>query len=330
MYNLGNSDKNMLFSKAEENKYYDENIKIDINDTNNTHSIIASYVKENASCLDVGCGAGYLGDLLAQRKCFIDGIEIDSKARKKSLSKKIYNEIYDFSIEDSEDEKSKNFFEDKKKYDYIIFADVLEHTVNPANVIIKFSKKLVKNGKILISVPNIAHLDIIRGLINKTFNYNKIGILDNTHLRFFTKSSFCQMVESINNVAKLKIGCKLIGKTINIPYYYDEYININNFLNDNDELCVLQYVFCLELNSNAIEKVAYVDTYKMIDELFNKKDIRIEELEKELKEEKEKNVAISAQLYSLNDDYNKVINSSSWKVTKPLRDVKKIINNRRF
>ena len=58
---------------------------------------------------------------------------------------------------------------------------------------------LKDNGKILVSIPNIAHYDIIRGLFNDQFNYSKVGILDNTHIRFFTKKLFAQFIDEIND-----------------------------------------------------------------------------------------------------------------------------------
>lgn len=246
MYNLGNADKNMLVTKPEENKYYDEDIVIDINDTNNTHSIIASKIKDKSIVLDIGCGSGYIGALLKDKKCEVYGIDVDSKALDIAESKNCYKEVFNFSITEINDDNYKKFFDKKIEFDYIIFADVLEHVVNPGEIIFELSKKLKKDGEILISLPNIAHMDITRGLINRTFNYNKIGLLDNTHLRFFTQGSFYDMIESINEVYETKFNAKIIGKTINIPCYVDKYPNINSLLNADNEFYVLQYVYSIK------------------------------------------------------------------------------------
>lgn len=302
MYDLGNSSKNLLVSSKENNKYYDENIIIDINDKNNTHSIIAKYIKKNSIVLDVGCGAGYIGKLLKDKNCKIYGIDLDEEALK--IANKIgYDFVYNFSIMDENNKDYKNFFNMPIKFDYIIFADVLEHIIDPGLIINNFSKKLNTNGEILTSIPNIAHFDIIKGLVNRKFNYNKIGLLDNTHLRFFTKSSFYEMIEGIKNVYNLNFSIKEIGKTISEPDYISNYEAIKEILNDDDEICTLQYVF-------ALKKTNKITNY----DLCNDKDyfLMLNNIIKnnELLEQKAKNYQIILQ---------DILNSNSWKLTKPLR-----------
>lgn len=246
MYILGNALKNELVRKEEKNKYYDENIVIDIEDTNNTHSIIAKYIKPESTVLDVGCGAGYIGALLKSKNCKLYGIDRDEKALEIAKNKVGYHKVYHFSVTDMKSEKYKSFFKEKIKYDYILFADVLEHVENPGDILLNFSKKLTTTGSILTSVPNVAHFDIIRGLLNRTFNYNKIGILDNTHLRFFTKDSFQDMIMSLNDLYKTNFSIQRIGKTIDKPNYISEYASLEKILNQDNELYVLQYVYAIK------------------------------------------------------------------------------------
>lgn len=188
MYNLGNASKNLLVSKKEQNKYYDENIIINVNDKNNTHSIIAKHIKPSSKCLDVGCGAGYIGKLLENKNCEIYGIDTDKAALEIAQEKCGYKKVMCFNIAEESNKQYKEFFNNDIKFDYIIFADVLEHVVDPGKILQTFSSKLAIEGEILTSVPNVAHLYIAMGLVNRTFNYNKIDLLDNTHLRFFTKN----------------------------------------------------------------------------------------------------------------------------------------------
>lgn len=352
MYILGNADKNLLVTKNEKNKYYDENIKIDINDTNNTHSIIAKKVKNNSVCLDIGCGAGYIGEILKEnRKCTIYGIDIDQEAIKVALNKGIYKDIYNFSIMDSSNKKFQDFLKSTPNFDYIFLADVLEHVVNPGEVLFNFIQKLNKNGKFLVSVPNIAHIDIIKGLIEKNFNYNKIGILDNTHLRFFTKQSFIDMIDGINEVYGTNLNVKLIGKTINEPEYLDKYPMLLKTLNDDGEACVLQYVYEIKNSTKKIQNEHYENKNTFI--TFEKKLNEIEkvllELEQEkskivelndknnkilleLEQEKNKLVKLNNNINSLNEsleqqknEFQKILNSKSWKITEPLRKISSFI-----
>lgn len=341
MYILGNADKNLLIIKEEENKYYDENIKINIDDTNNTHSIIASKVKNGSNCLDIGCGAGYIGEILKEnRKCTVYGIDIDKEAIETAVSKKIYKEIFNFSIMDYSSKKFQNFLESTPNFDYIFLADVLEHVVNPGEVLYNFSKKLNNNGKFLISVPNIAHFDIIKGLIDRTFNYNKIGILDNTHLRFFTKHSFVDMIDEINEIYGTNFSVKLIGKTINNPGYLQSYPNLLEVLDEDKEACVLQYVYEVEnkAGQQKNKQIEKKDYSSIIEQRLNERKKLSIELENHLKEkekisdelekEKKNNIELNKNLQILNEkieyqqnEYQKLINSKSWKITEPLRKI---------
>lgn len=357
MYILGNADKNMLVTKSENNKYYDENIKIDINDTNNTHSIIANKVKNGDICLDIGCGAGYIGEILKEnRKCIIYGIDIDKDAIKVALNKKIYTEIYNFSIMDYSNKKFQNFLKKTPGFDYIFLADVLEHVINPGEVLFNFSQKLNKNGKFLVSVPNIAHFDIIKGLINKTFNYNKIGILDNTHLRFFTKQSFIDMIDGINEVYGTSFSAKLIGKTISEPDYLNKYPTLLKILNDEQESCVLQYVYEIEQSSSKTVKnrnYENKDYFSIVEEQLNQKEDLLIQLEnekneiskikdekekilKELENERFKNAKFNDEINNLSKsleeqkcEFQNILNSKSWKITKPLRKLSSCIKSKK-
>jgi len=75
------------------------------------------------------------------------------------------------------------------KFDAIIFADVLEHLKNPGNVLKATNQLLKDDGSVFVSIPNVAHNSVIYGLIHNKFEYAKFGILDATHLRFYTYDS---------------------------------------------------------------------------------------------------------------------------------------------
>ena len=82
---------------------------------------------------------------------------------------------------------------DDEKYDFIIFADVLEHLIHSDEVLKRCRRVIKENGKRLASIPNAAHNSVIIELFNDEFSYNPTGILDNTHVHFFTRSSFEKM-----------------------------------------------------------------------------------------------------------------------------------------
>lgn len=143
--------------------------------------------------LDIGCGAGIL---LSSYKKFVNpdahivGIEIYPPAGK--AAHHYLDEIY---IDNIEEPAQKEYT--RHKYDCIILADVLEHLRDPKAVLEKLKPLLTENGKIITSVPNVLHYSVMEMMIKQgQWKYQDAGILDRTHLRFFSAASFEEMIES--------------------------------------------------------------------------------------------------------------------------------------
>ena len=160
---------------------------------NNTISWIAKSVDICSSVLEFGPANGRLTKYLTeQKKCKVDIVEIDSESGKEAA---LYAEK---ALLGSEEGNIENYYwiQTEKKYDYIIFADVLEHLINPQDVLEHCSAVIAEKGKILVSIPNASHNSVIIELFNDEFEYNPTGILDNTHLKFFTRKSFEKMAQT--------------------------------------------------------------------------------------------------------------------------------------
>ena len=82
-----------------------------------------------------------------------------------------------------------------RKFDVIVLADVLEHLRQPLNVLIHLRDLLSSTGRFVISVPNVANIYVRLSLLFGRFEYADRGILDETHLRFFTLNSACALVQ---------------------------------------------------------------------------------------------------------------------------------------
>lgn len=135
---------------------------------------------------DLGCGTGALGQAIKQRqKCYVAGIELNQEAAE--IAKKNIDTIYNDNLNRFDPSFSKN------RYDCIIFGDILEHLIAPWAVLKKFAGVLTDDGQIIASIPNIAHPFIIRQLQKGLFRYEQAGLLDVTHLRFFTKTTIFQL-----------------------------------------------------------------------------------------------------------------------------------------
>jgi len=170
------------------------------------HSIIPRLIRrKNTLVLDVGCNNGLIGrEIIRLSQALIDGIDINEEALEeagKSYRKVFRRDLY----------KSK-FEIEAEKYDYIIFSDILEHLPRP-DLILKDARKYLKDdGRIIISLPNVARFEIRLDLLFGNFDY-KPGILGEDHLRFFTKQSAAEMIREcgykVENIIPTGLGHRI-------------------------------------------------------------------------------------------------------------------------
>lgn len=151
---------------------------------------IVNQVKPGARVLEFGPATGYMTKYMKEvLKCEVYIVEIDEEAYDNA---RVYSK--GGLCGNIEDYEWVELFADLK-FDYITFSDVLEHLTDPWRVLKVASKFLKEDGRVLISIPNIAHNAVLIDLFNNKFEYRRTGILDNTHLRFFTHDSVVRMFE---------------------------------------------------------------------------------------------------------------------------------------
>lgn len=139
-----------------------------------------------SAILDLGCGTGELGKAVkARQKCYYAGIELNKEAA--GIASNSLDKVW----QDNLNRFDPSFL--RRKFDCIIFADILEHLIHPWTILDKFAGLLSEDGQIIASIPNIAHPWIISQLQKGLFRYSPAGILDISHLRFFTQTSIFQM-----------------------------------------------------------------------------------------------------------------------------------------
>jgi 2-polyprenyl-3-methyl-5-hydroxy-6-metoxy-1,4-benzoquinol methylase len=154
-------------------------------------------VKENnLIILDVGCGAGILGaHFIKNQNCRVYGVEISQSAFDQASL--VLTHTMKGNIETMNLDFQHGFF------DVIIMGDVVEHLINPIETIKKLLPFLKNGGKIHVTVPNVKHWTVLYALIFKDeWEYKDWGILDYTHLKFFTKKSF---VKSLKTLSKINV-----------------------------------------------------------------------------------------------------------------------------
>ena len=138
--------------------------------------------------LDVGCSSGGFGKLLKEKfGCEVWGVEPGNAAAEagKHLDR-VYQCFFDENIDFGE-----------KKFDLIIFNDVLEHLADPWTTLRFASTLLAPSGRVMASIPNVQCYTVIKDLVmHGRFDYTSSGILDKTHLRFFTRKGILELFQS--------------------------------------------------------------------------------------------------------------------------------------
>ncbi len=154
----------------------------------NSHYWILKFLataKTPSRILDVGVAGGYLGEILKRQGHHVVGIESDPQLAAEARA--YYEDFYLVDVEQFG-------FPQRGEFDYILFADVLEHLRDPTEVLRRVLPCLTSSGEIIISLPNVANLFIRLQLMFGRFEYAERGILDKTHLRFFTLDTMRQMI----------------------------------------------------------------------------------------------------------------------------------------
>ena len=125
-------------------------------------------------------------EIIKKKAAIVDGIDINKEALKKASE--AYRKVFQRDL-------SRDKIEiEEEKYDYIIYSDILEHLPRPDQILRDMKRYLKGDGRAIISLPNVARLEIRVGLLFGNFDY-KPGILSEDHLRFFTKKSAIEMIE---------------------------------------------------------------------------------------------------------------------------------------
>lgn len=146
-------------------------------------------IPTGSKVLDLGCGSGALGQYLAEtRSCVSDGVTWSEAEA--AHARPHYHHVH---VADLETADLPTLFAGER-YDAIVCADVLEHLRHPESVLAAARNMLTARGRLLISVPNASYSGLIAELLKGEFKYRKEGLLDETHLRFFTRRSLVRFM----------------------------------------------------------------------------------------------------------------------------------------
>ncbi|HRS97054.1 MAG TPA: class I SAM-dependent methyltransferase [Smithella sp.] len=153
--------------------------------------------KKALSVLDIGCGSGVLSEAIKKKGYVVWGIEINREAANRArlrIDRVINEDLLQF-------EKIEGIIGDER-FEYIIFSNILEHLYDPCLTIENYLRFLKPDGLILVSVPNVAVWINRIKLLFGNFDYTDTGVMDKTHIRFFTVKTAKRLVK--------KSGCSIV------------------------------------------------------------------------------------------------------------------------
>jgi 2-polyprenyl-3-methyl-5-hydroxy-6-metoxy-1,4-benzoquinol methylase len=155
--------------------------QVNLRDINSAHALGVGRVPANSRVLDIGAADGSVARMLRAMGCRIWGIEVEAEAAAQAaeVCERVVNE-------DLNDLDFAAAF-DGQKFDVVLMLDVLEHLPDPAPVLRRVASVLDEGGWAVISLPNVAHVSVRLALLEGRFAYTDLGLLDRTHLRFFTR-----------------------------------------------------------------------------------------------------------------------------------------------
>jgi 2-polyprenyl-3-methyl-5-hydroxy-6-metoxy-1,4-benzoquinol methylase len=155
--------------------------------------LLSMLPKKAHTVVEIGCASGRLAEAyraINPSVCYL-GVELFEAAAQKAATKMdsvVIGNIEQANVLSELKEKL-----GESQIDVLIFSDVLEHLVDPWDILAKFKPIMSPNGCCVSSIPNISHWTILAGLIHGEWNYADSGLLDKTHLRFFTKKTMIEL-----------------------------------------------------------------------------------------------------------------------------------------
>jgi 2-polyprenyl-3-methyl-5-hydroxy-6-metoxy-1,4-benzoquinol methylase len=249
------------------NKLYNKGISIS-DDT--TAGKLLAFVGHDKKVLEIGCASGIQSKILRDVfRCNVVGIEINPIAAEQAkhyCDQLIVGDIESMGLRERLGDK---------KFDVILMADVLEHLKRPDIILDKLKTFLNdESSYIVISVPNIVHASVVYQMMQGIFNYSDFGLLDDTHIRFFSKYGITELLNKTGfDVIELRrVLCDPTQSEIKIDINsIDDYNIMTYLLSQNQESLVYQYVIKAKVSSTTINKTITIENNRDLNEMLSLK-----------------------------------------------------------
>jgi O-antigen biosynthesis protein len=171
-------------------------MEIDLNNLNDSHALVIQEVPDGSRVLELGAAYGDTTAVLSSRGCQVTAVDLDPEA-----VANLSTVAFRAAVVNLDDPDWSSGLEIEGGYDVIIAADLLEHLRDAEGVLNACRPLLAAQGRIIVSIPNVAHGDVRLALLRGEFRYQPSGLLDQTHVRFFTADSVHKLVDDTGYVA---------------------------------------------------------------------------------------------------------------------------------
>lgn len=180
---------------------------------------IKKYIAPRTTVLELGPATGYLTRYLKEElDCQVDCVELSPE-----MARETEKYCRKMVVSDLDKTELLSHFEESS-YDVVVIADVIEHLVDGEKTLNSCRRLIKKEGRCVISFPNIAHVSVVGSLLKGRFDYTDEGLLDKTHLRFYTKANLIAManrcgfsVECLESVIKLPEDTEMADSLTDLP-----------------------------------------------------------------------------------------------------------------
>lgn len=224
---------------------------------NNPHSYALELVGSNQRVLEIGCSTGHVTTHLVAAGNRVVGVEIDEAAA--AEARKVTDTVHVVDLD-----FTRLSTVESASFDVILLGDVLEHVRNPAVVLADIVTLLAPEGRLVVSVPNAAHVDVRLMLLEGRIEYQDDGLLDRTHLRWFTKAAFRELLDGCGFVATdlRRVIVGLGGSNVPFDRSAHSDATIEFVMSDPDALSYQYVVECrrrAETGSDVVDVLAPID-----------------------------------------------------------------------
>jgi ubiquinone/menaquinone biosynthesis C-methylase UbiE len=227
-------------------------VNLDSRDENDARIVASKYVTPRSVVLDVGSACGDFGVLLHKQKdCEVHGMEFSKASIEIAKNTHAYSVIHQVDLNNFDERNFEDYYD---HFDCIALLDVLEHVLNPKQVLQRLKRFLKEGGFFVISLPNIAFGDIKLQLLTDNFTYTETGILDETHVRFFTFRSIADLLSGLS-IQVLDCSTKVADVS---SLEYKVPAGVRRYVLNDPHSFVYQYVLKAEatyLERDALEQV---------------------------------------------------------------------------